>query len=268
MAISFVGSCVTPPIPPYRGLLALAVENSAFSRVAVRIRRLVAQMENLELITTSGAYMPILRTFRQTGVASGGIELAKTAFDSQLASDAGVRILARVDGIGPSHNLAVTGSPVGAWSHFTARRPTGVEQQLAEDISLLPILVENSPYWILYPGEVLTVQMLQGSATMTLGAGGLFYTQMVWEEEDSFDVGYTISGEVTLDSAPVVGAKVFVLTDLTIDMTDPKLKIKITGAGGAWSETLASGVKAAAFVQHKEGANKYTDEGKPYLEKP
>ena len=28
-----------------------------------------------------------------------------------------------------------------------------------------------------------------------------------------------------------------------------------------------SGVKAAVFVQHENGGTKYTDEGKPYIEK-
>jgi len=268
MAISFSGTCVTPPIVMENGKKCFVMENSAFSRVAVNITRLVAQMENLELMTGSNAYMPFLRTRKLTGIASGGIELPKASFDTALNSDDGVRIRALISGIDPALSLNVTGTPETVWSHFTSRRTTGVEQQQTEDISLLPLLVENSPFFKLLPGEALYVEMLQGSATGTLATGGLIYIQAVWDEDNSYDAGYTVSGQVTLNSSPVEGAKVFVLTDLTVAMTDPKVKVKVTASGGTWSEDLASGVKAAAFVQYDSGGDKYTDEGKPYLEKP
>lgn len=266
MSITFVGSFASEPIAISKDDIAFCFENSKFSRVKINFKRLVAQMDNIEVYTASNAYMPILRTWKAIGVSSGGMILPGASFDTSQISDAGIIIRQKAYGFRPALDIVVTGTPEPAWQQFTSRRPSAAEQQTTWDFSIVPDMDE--PFMTLNPGECLFVKMHCGSNTNTLTTGGMFFIQGVWEEDDSADAGYTISGQVTLSSSPVAGAKVILLTDLDADMSDPKVKVKTTDGSGNWSETLASDVKASAFVQHENSGTMYTDEGKPFLDKP
>jgi hypothetical protein len=122
---------------------------------------------------------------------------------------------------------------------------------------------QSGQHLYLDPGEALVVTWT--NATQPVGGYAIF--NAAWEE-DTTDAGYTISGNVTLSSAAVSGAKVILVTDIDRDMPAPQVEVITTGAPGTWSKTLASGVKADAFVQYRNGETLYTDEGKPYLAKP
>jgi hypothetical protein len=89
----------------------------------------------------------------------------------------------------------------------------------------------------------------------------------MWEE-DQTDAGFTLGGKVTLSAANVAGARVHVLTAPATDMVGAQLETLVTNGTGDYSKTLATGVKAAVFVQHEAGGIKYTDEGKPFIEGP
>jgi hypothetical protein len=91
-------------------------------------------------------------------------------------------------------------------------------------------------------------------------------TDQTWVAGSIANFQQVVGGTVTLSAVPVVGAKIHLLTDSSIDMPDPQLEQIVTDGSGNWSKTVATGVKAAAFVQHRDGATLYTDEGKPYIE--
>jgi hypothetical protein len=91
--------------------------------------------------------------------------------------------------------------------------------------------------------------------------------EVAWEE-DQTDAGYEVGGKVTLSGSPVTGARVLLVTDSATAMANPVVQPLTTDGSGEFSRTLASGVKAAVFVQHEAGGTKYTDEGKPFIEKP
>jgi hypothetical protein len=115
----------------------------------------------------------------------------------------------------------------------------------------------------LLPGQALVVSWEHGVQPV----GGSIIFNVAWEE-DEYDVGYDISGVVTLEGSPVSGAKVLVVSDADRDLPNPELEVITTGAPGTWTKKLASGVKASVFVQARSGETLYTDEGKPYIAKP
>jgi hypothetical protein len=114
----------------------------------------------------------------------------------------------------------------------------------------------------LLPGEALIFEQVAAIPT-----GGVVWFQIAWEE-DQTDTGYQVAGTVNLSGSPVNGAKVLLVTDSTTGMNNPSVETLTTGAPGTFSKTLATGVKAAVFVQHESGGTKYTDEGKPFIEGP
>lgn len=265
MAITFTGTIATDRMNIVNNDIAFVIDNTKRSRKKINVLRLIAQMENLDLGNGTGFYMAMLKTYKVTGISSGGIILTKNSFDTQDSSDDGIIVRSRILGDSPNMDIAVTGTPTFLWQQFTSRKTTAVEQHTTWDFSLIPNIPSPSP--VLYPGECLFVRMAQGSSTGTQSPGGLFFIEGVFEEED-FDAGYTLSGTVANSSVPVVGAKVVLVTDLDADLPDPSIEVINSDASGNWSKILASDVKASAFVQHQNGGTMYTDEGKPYLEKP
>jgi hypothetical protein len=249
--------------PPTSVIFVL--ENSAFSRVKINVKRIVAQTDNISLVTGAGGVMPILRASRRTCTSSGGVLATKAPFDTNKTSNEGVYVRFSTQlTTDDAHDLAVTDtSEPTSWQQFTSRMVTAAEQHTSWDNSILTSLI-TTQNWVLYPGQCLVVD----SVETTVSGGGTIFVQIVWEEDDSYDAGYTVSGVVNLDGSPVSGATVFLLQDLTTGMSAPILDVLTTNGSGQWSKTLASGVKAAAFVQHKNGSIMYTDHGKPYLEKP
>jgi len=267
MPITWRGSTVTPYMFAGDNAYFFAFVNSFRSRCNVRILRMVAQMDNLDTATasTTGAIVPLLRVVRCSAAnVSGGMSVAaRPALSTTLnAPDAGVLVLFSPMLCGdPSSVLTVTPGDT-LWQQFTSRMVSASGQLLALDFSTLPGLVAASDF-ILRPGEAIATRLLNA----TIPTGGTVFVQAAWEE-DQVDAGYSISGTVTLGGSGVTGAKVILLTDSNKDMPNPQVEVITTPAGGAWSKTLASGVKSSAFVQHDTGTDKYTDEGKPYLEKP
>jgi hypothetical protein len=142
------------------------------------------------------------------------------------------------------------------------KQASSVEQVLSQDNFMMPALGATKDI-ILRPGEALVIEQ-QAAALPT---GGTAWFQVAWEE-DTVDTGYVVGGTVNLSGSPVNGAKVLLVTDSTTAMPAPTIETLTTGAPGTFSKTLASGVKAAVFVQHEAGGTKYSDEGKPFIEKP
>jgi hypothetical protein len=264
MAVTFRGSICTNYVVPTDGSYCFVLENSLRSMCNVRILRCVMQFDTQALSTVAGGIMPIAKARKGTASASGGMVMsAKAALDSTINSpDPGV--IVRLDpGFGGtvSSDIAITGTVQTMGEEFTARLMTGAEQWQSYDATLFSPM-ESGPI-IIRPGELAAIQWVEGPKAV----GGIAFIQMIWEE-DSLGTGYTISGNVTLSGSAVSGAKVLVVTDTDRDMPAPELEVLTTGAPGTWTKTLASGVKASVFVQHRSGETLYTDEGAPYIAKP
>jgi len=267
MPVDFRGSTVTPPIncPPDSGEYVFALVNTIRSRHKINVLRFVSVGDSVEISTTAGHIMPLLKTWRcSCGQISGGVEIIKRpAWDTTIDSpDPAVKLLYSGYGVSESNRISVASRTGPAWQQFMQRGATTVEQRRSQDSSMLSRLTAVEDFSLL-PGQALVVSWEHG----TQPVGGSVFFNIAWEE-DSYDAGYTISGEVTLNSVAVSGAKVLVVTDTDRDLPSPELEIITTGAPGTWSKTLASGVKASVFVQSRDGETLYTDEGKPYLKKP
>lgn len=271
MALSWMGSTVTPMIqamPALNGkVVMLAIVNTFRSRVNVNILRTVCQADNAEAPTgnTAGRVMPIIRTRRCPSTSiSGGVEVkARPAWDTTLnAPDAGVKVLFDPGAFGGPDTaiVAVTGISDPFWQQFTMRRASDAEQVLTWDNFCVPAMAESKAL-ILKPGEAFIFEQQDALPT-----GGSVFFDIAWEE-DTVDAGYVVGGTVNLSGSPVSGAKVLLVTDSATSMPAPTVEVLTTGAPGTFSKTVASGVKAAVFVQHENGGTKYTDEGNPYIEK-
>jgi hypothetical protein len=247
--------------------VVLAVVNTFRSRANVDILRLVCQMDNAEPPTGAVAsrVMPIMRARRCAAAdVSGGIAVqARPAWDTAINSpDDGVRVLFNPGTFGGPDTLIAAANRSGSvWQQYTMRQASAVEQVLSQDNFCVPALAATNDF-ILRPGEALIIEQQAGLPT-----GGTSWFQIAWEE-DQIDAGYVVGGTVNLSGSPVSGAKVLVVTDSATDMPAPEIETLTTGAPGTFSKTLASGVKAAVFVQHENGGTKYSDEGKPYIEAP
>jgi len=267
MSITWRGSTVTPYLLAGNNVYFFALVNSFRSRCNVRILRMVAQIDNLDsaVAAVANAIVPLFRTVRCLAVnVSGGAHVeARTAWDSNLnAPDAGVLVLFNSMLAGdPSTELTVTPGAT-LWQQFTSRLANPSGQVVTVDFSLLARGNGLSEF-VLRPGEAIAVEWINA----VFPTGGIAFVEVAWEE-DQVDVGYTISGAVTLSGVPVTGAKVILLTDSNQDMPNPQIEVLTTPASGAWSKTLASAVKTSVFIQHDDGTLKYTDEGKPFMEKP
>ena len=271
MAVTWRGSTVTPMLqamlPTNGSTPVFALVNTFRSRALVRVLRLGCQYDVNEAPTSNVAnrVMPIMRTRRVAAAnVSGGLRVAaRPAWDTAIgAADPGVEVLCNPGAFGgPDTALTIASPGAPAWQQFTARQASAVEQFQSYDNQCVPrvALAGDS---VLRVGEALIVEQVAALPT-----GGVAWFQIAWEE-DQTDAGYVVGGTVTLDGDPVSGARVLLVTDSATGMAEPVVEPLTTDGSGAFSRTLASGVKAAAFVQHEDGGTQYTDEGTPFLEKP
>jgi len=265
MAIQFVGSTVTPQIgcDPISGRYVFALVNTNRSLHKVNILRFVAVGDSLEVSTTAGHIMPLLKTWRcASSAVSGGVSIDKRPpWDTTINNpDPNVKLLYSGYGVSEANRITVSARTGPAWQQYTQRRATAVRQVRSLDASMLSRITSVEDF-ILLPGQALVVSWEHGVQPV----GGSIIFNIAWEE-DEYDVGFTVGGTVTLNSNPVNGAKVFVLTDSNVDMPDPDLSILTTDVSGNFSKQVATGTKAAVFVQHQNGGTKYSDEGKPFIE--
>jgi len=271
MPITWRGSTVTPLIqatPPTNGnVVVFAIVNTFRSRCRMTPLRVVCQYDNAEAPTgvTANRVMPIIRARRCAAAdVSGGVAInARPPWDTDLgAADPGVELRFNPGEYGGPDTILTAANRGGpAWQQFTMRQASSVGQILSQDNSAVPGMMSGSDGG-LYPGEALIFEQVAAIPT-----GGVVWFQVAWEE-DQTDAGYVVGGTVNLSGAPVNGAKVLLVTDATTGMNNPSVETLTTGATGTFSRTLASGVKAAVFVQHEAGGTLYTDEGKPFIEGP
>jgi len=265
MAITWRGSTVTPSIQcsPINGDYVFALVNTFRSRKKINIIRFVVMGDSNEVSTTVGHTMPLLKTWRcSCSSVAGGVEIRRRpAWDTQIDSpEANVKLLYSGYGVSESNRITVSARTGPIWGHFIQRAVTTVEQRRTQDNSVLSRLTIIEDFSLM-PGQAIVVSWEHG----TQPVGGSIIFNIAWEE-DEVDTGFTVGGTVTLNSNPVNGAKVFLLTDNNVDMPDPDLEVLSTNASGQFSKQVATGIKAAVFVQHQNGGVKYTDEGKPYIE--
>ena len=270
MALTWRGSAVTPMIqamlPTNGNTVVFAIVNTFRSRVKINVLRIVNQFDCAEPPTgiTSNSVAPIMRTRRCTASdVSGGVEIkARTPFDTAINTpDSGVKLLFDPGAYG-GPDTAITAANRGGpfWEQYTARQASAVEQQQSWDNFCVPAFALTKDI-VISPGEALIIEQ-----QAALPTGGAAWFGVAWEE-DQIDAGYVVGGSVALSGSPVAGAKVLLVTASDNAMPSPEVETLITGAPGTFSKTLASGVKAAVFVQHENGGTKYTDEGKPFIEK-
>jgi hypothetical protein len=265
MAITWRGSTSTPPImaSPDNGEWVFALVNTFRSRRHINIVRFAATGDSIENSTTAGHIMPLLKTWRVPAAnVSGGVEiLRRPAWDTTIDDpDPAIRLLYAGYGQSEANRITVTGQTGPVWQQFIQRSATAVRQRRSSDNSMLSRVSAVDDFH-LYPGEAIAVSWQFG----TQPVGGSIFFNIAWEEDET-DAGFTLGGTVTLSGSPVSGAKVHILTDSDRDMPDPQIEQVVTDGSGEWSKTLATGVKASVFVQHREGETFYTDEGKPYIE--
>jgi hypothetical protein len=265
MVVTWRGSTVTPPIVggPDNTEWVFALVNTFRSRRRVNVLRFVVVGDSLESSTTAGHIMPLLKTRRVPAAnVAGGVEiLRRPAWDTAINSpDPAIRLLYAGYAQSEANRITLTGATNPAWQQYVQRSATAAEQRRTLDNSMLPRLSAVEDFSV-DPGQAIAVSWQFG----TQPVGGAVFFNLAWEE-DEIDAGFVVGGTVTLSAVPVAGAKVHLLTDSNIDMPDPQIEQLVTNGSGEWSKTVATGVKAAAFVQHRDGATLYTDEGKPYIE--
>lgn len=240
------------------------IENGYKSRVNVIVRRLTFGCDSLVALAT---VQNILKTSRCTGV-SGGVTLAKAAFDNTQTSDSNVVIRAQ------ANETALITATAGdtLWTQFAARTHTAVEQQLVEDDGerlkarpLLPQLSDGVSDFVIRPGQALLVKVVAGTAASNALNSANYAVRCQWDE-DSITT-FAISGTVTLSGSPVDGAKVMVLEADDTSLTNAYLyQVVTTAGGGLWASTIRDGKVGAAFVQYENGGIYYTAPGSPYLQ--
>jgi hypothetical protein len=267
MAVTWRGSTVTPPIVGYptSGEYVFALVNTTRSRSKINVLRFICMGDSVELSTTAGHIMPLIKTWRCACTAvTGGVEIRRRpAWDTAIDSpDDGIKLLYSGWGVSESNRIDVSARTGPAWEQFVQRACTTAEQRRTQDNSVLSRLTSVEDF-SLSPGQALVVSWEHGTAPV----GGSMFFNIAWEE-DQVDTGFAVSGTVTLDSSPVSGATVFIMTDSTVDMTNPELSVTSTNALGQYTKQVATGTKVAAFVQYKDGTDLYTDEGKPFVEGP
>ncbi len=258
MAISFIGSIPSATTIGNDSTTQnlCTITNKIGSRVNIIIRRATAKIDTLAALTS---VMPQVKLRRATSI-SGGAILSKTAWQTTQSSSDSVEIrTAIIDG---QPITATAGNII--WQQYCSRMHTIVEQVIAPDNNILPLLVENHDF-IIRPGESILVQVVGASVASNAALSSNWFTEFMWEEDEI--ATFAISGTVTLSAVPVAGAIVTVVEADDELMTNQVLVEKIvTGAGGTWASTIKTGKVGAAFVQYKSGATYYTAPGSPYLE--
>jgi hypothetical protein len=156
------------------------LENATGSGRVVRIKRLIVQLDATATLT---AVMPLVKTSRSTAIPTGGTTLTKGLFDTTQTSVAGVvaRGATASDGGGATAITATAGDIV--WQQYAMRMHSLAGQVLAPDNSLLPALVENTPF-ILRPNQALLVQVVAAAGTSN-PTSNQWFVECVWEEDDT-----------------------------------------------------------------------------------
>ena len=183
MAITYTGTTATfrtsGSALTHQHLLTL--QNSG-SDVIVRVKRLVVQLDATAVLT---AVMPLVRTSRMTW-QDGGTILPKGSFDSTQTSAATV-IAKGAQNADGGLTPALFRSPITAsigdivWQQYCMRLHTLAGQVLGLDNSVLPTLVENTPF-VLRAFEGISVYVSASAATSN-PITNQWFVQCVWEEE-------------------------------------------------------------------------------------
>jgi hypothetical protein len=261
MAITFRGTVLTPiKIGNSNTTQNLFVfENGISSRVNVNIRRLSLQLDSIVAYT---AVQPLVKLSRISS-ASNGVFLSKeNDFDTSQSSDPGVRIRgALLDG--PSIS-ATEGTTI--WQQYCFRMHTLVGQVLGDDRNILTALVDDTgKEFKIRPGEMVLIQVVSAAAAANAINMTNWIINCAWEEDEI--TTFAISGVVSLNSTPIVGAKVIVVEARDHTLTDAILReVVTTTSGGAWSSTIRTGWVGGAFVQYDNSGTLYTAPGSPFLE--
>ncbi len=232
------------------------ITNKIGSRVNIIIRRATVQVDTLAALTS---VMPIVKLSRATSI-SGGAILSKSAWTTTQSSSDSVEVRTAVaDGQPITANAGDT-----VWQQYCHRMHTVVEQVLAPENNILPMLVESKDF-ILRPGESILVRVTGFSAASNAALSSNWWTAFMWEESEI--ATFSIGGTVTLSGSPVEGAKVIVIESDDTAMTNPVLVAVIsTPAGGTWASSIKTGKIGSAFVQYKSGGTYYTANGSPFLQ--
>ena len=260
MAITFHGSVSTFIAVGNNQLKQnlFVIENGYAARHNIRIRRMVLQVDTINVLTS---VMPQVKISRMSVASTGGVILPKSSLIDTTETSDNALILKQT--IYPGTNITATeGQPI--WQEYGNRMHTGFSQILGDDSSFLPDLIKDVPL-IMKPGENLLVQVVGAVVATNAGITTNWWLQVMWEE-DSIAV-FNISGVVTLSSTPVSGAKVLVLEADDEAGTNIRLVgIQTTDLNGLWASTIRSGAVGSAFVQYVSGGTYYTAPGSPYLE--
>ncbi len=258
MAVTFKGSIPSATTIGNGAILQnlCTITNKIGSRVNIIIRRATVQVDTLAALTS---VMPLVKLSRATSI-SGGAILSKTAWSTTQSSSDSVEVRTAIaDGQPITANAGDT-----VWQQYCHRMHTVVEQVLAPDNNILPMLVESHDF-ILRPGESILVQVVGFSVASNASLSTNWWTAFMWEEDEI--ATFAISGTVTLSGSPVDGAIVTVIESDDINMTNAVLKEVITTpAGGTWASNIKTGKVGAAFVQFESGGTYYTANGSPYLQ--
>jgi len=260
MAVTYIGTAKTKIIygNDSTSQYLFSVENGVQSKVDVHVKRLYVQMNCLSVLTT---VMPLIKTYRATSITGGDILSKEGPFDTSLTSDNNVIFR------GQCWDTSRMGASPGdiVWQNFAMRMHTAVEQQIAEDRNVLPLLLANNLYdFVLHPGESIVVRLVGATNASNPYGNTHFFVNCVWEENSLST--FNISGIVTLSSSAVEGAKVIIVEADDELLTNGYIKeIITTPAGGNWSSTIRTGKVGAAFIQYKNGGIYYTAPGSPFL---
>lgn len=234
-------------------------KNEIGSRVDVNIRDLKIRNDTIGALA---AVCPLVKVSRATSI-SGGVMIAKGAFDTSQTSDQFVKIFSTSDDSGVI--TATAGGTI--WQKFADRSHTIVEQQQKfRNKYILPTLVSKAGMeFKLRPGESILVKVVAAAGTSNARLTNNWTIDVLWEE-DAFST-FAISGTVTLSGSPVAGARVMVIEADDQLMTNAILREVITTpAGGTWASSIKTGKVGAAFVQYTSGGTFYTAYGSPYLQ--
>lgn len=171
MSVFSAASFRTVGVAGNQNLFALRNDSGA----TVRVRRITVQLDVPGGTNLTGV-MPLVKLSRISG-ATGGTALAKTPFDSNFESIAGVVALGATAADGGAAT-AITATPGGeAWQQYAWRRHSAYGQLLSFDNNLLPTLVESYD-WTLQPGETLLAAVIGANNTVN----NHWFVQAVWEE--------------------------------------------------------------------------------------
>jgi hypothetical protein len=116
---------------------------------------------------------------------------------------------------------------------------------------------------LLYPGESITTE-IEPTAAANDPATNSWLVNCIWTE--STLTTFTISGTVTFNSSPVVGAEVLVVCADDTALTNAYIQgVILTTAGGAWTCNIPVGKIAYAYAQNDVTGTLYTAPAAPFL---